>query len=234
VVEAAVSSRIDTLAGLSPEELNRLVAACRVLKIAAGEKVFAEGDQGDELFIVRQGKVRIVKTITPELKRTIAVIEKGGVFGELVIIDAGSRSASAEAVEATEVLGFGRDAFLRLAEERPPLALKLLGRLAASLADSLRVTNELLSGAFAWGLEVSGVANLGLDKILRTNADVRLTLVTGREIPGRLVKVEKTPCGHEITIRGLDDRLHIVPYHAVADMEFAGDLLVAGPAPEVR
>lgn len=231
--EIEISSRIDMLAGLSPEETARFVETCRVLQLARGERVFGEGDPGDDLFIVRRGRIRITKSISPDVMRTLALIGEGGVFGELVIVDAGARSATAEADEPSEVLALGREAFQRLVGDHPALGIKILGRLAASLAERLRFTNDLLREALSWGLEVSGAASLNLGKVLRRTADIRLTIVTGREVTGRLLKVDRSQSGFEIMVKDRDERIHMVPYHAIAAIEFPRETLAAVGTQEV-
>ena len=215
-------SRVDVLAGLEPADLARFLAACRPLSLATGERVFAEGDDGDELFVVRTGRIRLEKAIAKGVARTVAHLGPGGLFGELAMVDAGPRSASAVAVEDTEVVALGREAFRTLAAERPSLALTVLGRFAATLAERLRLTNDLLRDALAWGQEISGAASLNLAEAMRLRTDLVLTLSTGREIPGRLLKVERGVLGVELLLKDENDRIHLIPYHSLTAISFGG------------
>src|SRR4051794_33658 len=104
-------SRIDILAGLAADEIERFVAGCRRVTVTAGQRIFDEGDDGDEVYVVRSGKVRIAKAISLDASRTLAVVGPGGIFGELAMVDSGPRSAAAEAIEASEVLAIGRESF---------------------------------------------------------------------------------------------------------------------------
>src|SRR5438477_4948422 len=104
-----MTSRIDVLAGLETDELERFVAGCRTLRLKEGEHVFDEGDEGDEVYVVRFGRVRITKAISLDSHKTLAVVGSGGIFGELAMVDAGPRSATATASEASEVLAIGRE-----------------------------------------------------------------------------------------------------------------------------
>jgi CRP/FNR family transcriptional regulator, cyclic AMP receptor protein len=83
---------VDVFEGLDERELERLERACAVTRYAAGHLVFDEGDPGDDLFIVRSGRVRIAKAISPAVDRTLAVVERGGVFGELALVGSTARS----------------------------------------------------------------------------------------------------------------------------------------------
>src|SRR5258706_4687095 len=99
--ETRMTSRIDVLAGLERDELDRFVAGCRTLRLSEGEKIFDEGDEGDEVFVVRFGRVRISKAISLDAQKTLAVIGPGAIFGELAMVDAGPRSATAIATESS-------------------------------------------------------------------------------------------------------------------------------------
>ncbi|HZU97967.1 MAG TPA: cyclic nucleotide-binding domain-containing protein [Planctomycetota bacterium] len=232
-METKALGRVDVLAGLVPDDMARLEAGCRKLKVATGERVFAEGDDGDEVYIVRSGRVRIAKAISLDAHRTLAVVGPGQIFGELAMVDAGPRSASAEAVEPTEVLALGREEFERLVSENPKLGAKILGRFAATLAERLRLTNELLRDTVAWGLDVSGAKALNLDGIVHMNPLVELRLSSGREISGKLLKVERHERGLDLLVkREQDERLVLVPYHALVSIEFPGEQLATATSGE--
>jgi CRP-like cAMP-binding protein len=228
------TSRIDVLEGLGSDELASFVQGARTLRLKAEERVFGEGDEGDEVFVVRFGRVRIAKAISLESERTLAVVGPGGIFGELAMADSGPRSASATAVEASEVLAIGRDAFQKLVKEKSELGAKMLGRFAATLAERLRLTNDLLRDTVAWGLEVSGAAALNLQEIIKVAPTVSVTLTTGKEIVGRLLKVEKSATGVDILMKeDRDDRLVFVPYHAVVSIGFPSEHVALGATGEV-
>jgi CRP-like cAMP-binding protein len=222
--EATVTSRIVMLAGLMPDETAYLLSVARPIHLRAGERVFSEGDEGDELFIVRTGRVRITKTISPDVQRTLALVEAGGVFGDMVIVEAGPRSATAEAQEPSEILGLDREAFKKLVTDRPDLGIKFLGKLAASLAERLRLTNDLLRDTLAFSLEVSGAASLSLAKVMGSRVDVAITLVNGRTVAGRILKVDRSNQGIELTIR-TGEGVSVVPYHAIAEIACQEDVL---------
>jgi CRP-like cAMP-binding protein len=234
VGETRATSRIDVLAGLENDELARFVEGCRVIRVESGQRIFNEGDDGDEVYIVRSGRVRITKAISLEAHRTLAVVGPGGIFGELAMVDSGPRSATAEAAESGEVLAIGRDSFERLIKDRSELGAKMLGRFAATLAERLRFTNDLLRDTVSWGLEVSGASALNLQGIIKQNPEVTITLASGREVVGRLLKVEKTEFGIDLLVKeDRDDRLFLLPYHAVTSIAFPGEHLAMKNTGEV-
>ncbi len=73
-------------------ELARIAEIADELVVAAGQAVFAEGDFGDALFVIADGRVRIVKG-----SRVIATLEKASYFGEMSLLDGEPRSAGAVA-----------------------------------------------------------------------------------------------------------------------------------------
>jgi CRP-like cAMP-binding protein len=233
LADTKVMSRIDVLADLAADEIDRLVAGCRRLSVQGGERVFGEGDDGDEVFIVRTGRVRISKAISLDASRTLAVVGPGGIFGELAMVDSGPRSATAEALEASEILAIGRESFQTLVAERSALGAKMLGRFAATLAERLRFTNDLLRDTVAWGLDVSGASALNLQGIIKLAPEVTITVSTGREISGRLLKVERNATGVDLLVKeDRDERLVFVPYHAVVSISFPGEQVASSNAGE--
>jgi CRP/FNR family transcriptional regulator, cyclic AMP receptor protein len=224
----ASSTAVNVLGGLSDDEINTFVASCVLTEHQSGESIFSEGDGGDDLFIVKTGKVRISKAISLDVDRTLTVLGEGGVFGELAIVGQGSRSASAVAVEHTTVLALSKASFVKLTEDAPALGLKIMGRFAAMLADRLRVTTDLLRDTVQWGLEVSGAAGLDLHRLSQAQSRLSMTLVNGDRIAGRLLKAEKNDAGILLTMSGTDDQLHLVPYHSVVAIRVGKAILEAG------
>jgi CRP-like cAMP-binding protein len=219
------SATVSVLAGLDEAEIARLAAVCEESTLAAGEVAFREGDEGEDLFIVRRGLVRVSKAISLEVDRTLAIVGEGGVFGELAMVGEGARSATATAEAETVVLAFSREGFERLTEEAPGLGLKIMGRFAAMLAERLRLTTNLLRDTVQWGLEVSGAAALDLQGLVQSQATLTAQLVNGRTVTGRLLKVEKNEAGYALTMADEDDGVHLVPYHALVALEFSRTLL---------
>lgn len=97
-----------------------------VQHLDAGEKVFLVDDAGDCLYVVISGCVEIITA-----GRNLEIVEPGGIFGEIALIDQGPRSASALAARDTEVVKIDRAAFLSLVREQPTFALNVMATLAA-------------------------------------------------------------------------------------------------------
>jgi CRP-like cAMP-binding protein len=101
----------------------------------AGEKIFVQDDDGAHMYVVRSGRVNIVASGT-----ILENVGPNGVFGELALLDGSPRSATAVALEPTEVAVIDERAFLYMVEKDPRLALQLMRR----LAERLRRMNQSL------------------------------------------------------------------------------------------
>lgn len=114
--------------------LDACVASLRVRRFRRDETVFHQGDPGGALHVVVDGRVKIVLP-SPDVAEPaiLTTLGPGAFFGELALLDGEPHSASAIAVEPTETLVLGRDAFDRLLDEQPALRRALLAALAGEL-----------------------------------------------------------------------------------------------------
>lgn len=125
---------------LDDQERAVLAERLDVITVAAGKTMFSIGDPGDSLFVLRSGKVELSFKNDTGHKIVVQSAEAGDFFGELSLLDGGSRTATALVLEDTEALVVDRgdlDEFFRL---RPAAALDLL----AAIARRLRETSLLL------------------------------------------------------------------------------------------
>jgi CRP/FNR family cyclic AMP-dependent transcriptional regulator len=95
---------------------------------ASGETIFVEGDEGRQMFVVLEGTVRLSVT-----GRTLEKVVKGGVFGEMALIDAAPRSATATALSACTLVPITAQRFKSLVKENPDFALEIMRVMAARL-----------------------------------------------------------------------------------------------------
>jgi len=103
------------------------------LEYEEGAAIFREGDLGDSMYIIYRGEIGIYKAST-----TLAVLKEKDVFGELSLIDAEKRSASAKALTDCFLFKIDQEPFFELIDSRPEIAkgfMKMLCR-------RLRVLNE--------------------------------------------------------------------------------------------
>ena len=110
-------------------------------RFAAGASIFAEGDQGEKMYLVAEGVVR-VSTMVSGGEEALAMLRPGSFFGEMSLLDDQARSADAHAQDDCVLLSLSRTDFLSLLEGDGPLAVAVLGSLARTLAIRLRETND--------------------------------------------------------------------------------------------
>ena len=91
-----------------------------------GDALFREGDYGDRAFVVQEGTVDIVKR-SAEGDVVLGTIEKGGIFGEMALIDDKPRMASAVASTTCTIIVIVRDVFQRKLSKCDPFVRGLLG-----------------------------------------------------------------------------------------------------------
>jgi CRP-like cAMP-binding protein len=97
-------------------------------RAAAGETLFVEGDEGRVMFVVIEGQVRLSVT-----GRTVEKVGKGGVFGEMALIDDAPRSATATAITDCTLVPVTSPRFRSLVKESPDFALDIMRLMAARL-----------------------------------------------------------------------------------------------------
>jgi len=111
--------------------------ASHIVSFGAGQPVFQEGDSGDIMYVIRSGRVRIIRQQGNQ-QLTLAVLHPGESFGEMALIDRASRSATAIAEIDTELVVVGERAFEQMIKDRPDIALRLLRKLSARLREANR------------------------------------------------------------------------------------------------
>jgi CRP-like cAMP-binding protein len=106
--------------------------------------LFHEGDSGDRLFIVVEGKVKLGRTSADGRENLIAVLGPGQMFGELSLFDPGPRSATVTAVTDASIMSLTHDELLRWLDGRPAVARGLLLQLASRLRKVSDVVADLV------------------------------------------------------------------------------------------
>ncbi len=137
---------------LDDGELARVAETCHEQAYRTGERVFAEGEAGDRLFIVATGKVRISREIPGSGEEALAVLHPGACFGEMAVFDRSTRSTDAIAETDCSLVTISRADFETLLEFNPDLALKVLRSMVTLLSTRLRQTNDNLRAFLAMSM----------------------------------------------------------------------------------
>jgi CRP/FNR family cyclic AMP-dependent transcriptional regulator len=124
---------------LSEEDSRALRAMVLVVKLNRGERLFAEGDKGDQLYIIISGKIKLTKAAPDGRENLLSVHGPGEMFGELSLFDPVPRTASATAVTDAELAALAHEDVRTWLSSRPEVAMHLL----QALAQRLRRINEV-------------------------------------------------------------------------------------------
>jgi CRP-like cAMP-binding protein len=126
------------------EKLKKIIGICSVRKFKAGDFMISEGETGDELFILLEGSVDILKKTMAGDDYVVASLkaEHNIFIGELALIDNDKRSATVVATEDSVALVIGKKEFLELGDADPLVGLPVTRVIAKILAGRLRKTNE--------------------------------------------------------------------------------------------
>jgi len=120
--------------GSFPEDLlTVLVQKAHERTLNKGEILFQKGDEGNSLFVILSG---LVKIVTQDVDNNEVILNKvgtGEIIGEMAMLDYEPRSAGVVALEKTSVLELNREDFMGIMKGQPDLALSLIRNLSARL-----------------------------------------------------------------------------------------------------
>jgi len=119
-------AHLELFAGLEPTELDGVVALTRARMFAADDVVVRQGDPANAAFAVAYGRLKVLSAGDRGKETALGLMGRGDVFGELSILDGGTRSATVIAVEPTLLLEIERVRFHALLRTSPAVAYKML------------------------------------------------------------------------------------------------------------
>jgi len=107
-----------------------------------GSVLFNEGDEGEDMYIIRSGQVAIKKRV-PHGEIVLAVLEKGDFFGEMALLERIPRTAGAEMVEDGDLIVIGSDVFGDMVKSNPEIAVRMLRKYSLRLRETTKQIEEL-------------------------------------------------------------------------------------------
>jgi CRP/FNR family cyclic AMP-dependent transcriptional regulator len=114
------------------------------VKLSRGEHLFLEGDDGDALYVVIDGKMKLTRAAADGRENLLSVIGPGEMFGELSLFDPRPRTSSASAVTDALLAALKHEALMPLLQERPDVSFQMLRGLAQRLRRANDVTADLV------------------------------------------------------------------------------------------
>ena len=141
--EVSYLSPIALFSKLSSAELAMIARRLKRRVFEAGEVIFEQGEQGDAMFIIRSGRVKIYSQGERGKELTLNVYGEGDFFGEFSLIDGEPRSTSAAAVERTEALVLQHRDLISILGEHPEIAVSLMRGLVARLRYTTEYAEDL-------------------------------------------------------------------------------------------
>ncbi len=205
-MDAAPMNREDILAGhfllrhLRPEELSRLAASAVLVRHRPQVTIFQKGDPGSSMMAVVRGRVKMCTFSADGKELVLNIIDRGGLFGEIAVLDGQPRSADAVTLEDTELLVLDRNRLMPFLTANPEIATRLI----EVLCQRLRRTSEALEDALL--RDASSRVARGL---------LRLAATFGRQEAGGLrldIKLSQQQLGNLIGISRESTNKYIVEW----------------------
>ncbi|OGF51074.1 MAG: hypothetical protein A2231_13135 [Candidatus Firestonebacteria bacterium RIFOXYA2_FULL_40_8] len=137
---------------LDDKETAIILSLIKKTNYKKGEAIFKEGETDTSLYIIEEGKVKVVNEITPSEFKTLATLTKYDAFGELALFDRAPRSASVIAAENTVIGIIDGPAIAKLFDSNSNIAAKIYKEIIIEIAVRLRTTNEKLQDNITWGM----------------------------------------------------------------------------------
>ena len=193
-----------------------------IKKFKKGDLIVTEGTHGDEAYLIKSGKVEIFRSIEHK-KVVISILEAEQIFGEMSLIDEKPRSASAIALENTEVIALNHEKFNELMYTKP----KALTVFTKNLIENLRIMNQKICNLT---LTDNKQLNLAADTTLEVTAEGHLA-GKGIILSGETPKADKALNGKDIEIKNFPFKIGRKTTNHSQDLFSCNDLYLVDSEP---
>ena len=123
-------------------EIERILKIATLQNFKAGEAIIRENMAGKELYVIIDGAVRISKLVSTSESVNFAILRRGNFFGELSLLTQKAHSATAEAIENTQVMIINKKDFDKFVEVDPTAGFKMLKSIICEISELLKQMND--------------------------------------------------------------------------------------------
>jgi NTE family protein len=159
-IEDRIRSTVETYFQIQPDQAAPLLEKLETLQLSGGEWLIRQGDEGDALYLLVQGRLRAVVTgpgaSEDEEPAFLGEIVPGDSVGEISLLTGHPRSASIQAIRDSLLVRIDRASFEELASQHPSLVMRLAGNVAS-------VLHKSTTGTHTSARNLSTIALLPLD-----------------------------------------------------------------------
>lgn len=148
-MDASLLKKVALFEGLTQGQLAKVASIAQVRQYEGSSFIFREGDTGQEMYVIVEGRVRISKNVPGIGEEALAILEKGQYFGEMAVIDDSPRSADAIAHTPCTLWTIERTKLDQLMFTDKDLAYVLLWTFVRTLSERLRETSDKIKAFFA-------------------------------------------------------------------------------------
>lgn len=166
--------------GLPDDVLDALAQKVSHRRLTKDEVLFRRGDEGDALYIIDDGWVKIVREDDQGRELELNRCGPGEAFGEMSLLDQEPRSAGVVALTDTDVLELNQDSFFELLDQRPDVALNLI----RSISSRLRFSGTYIQKVIEWSKKIAEGDYSFMDQM---QSDQTVTASTEEDKAGQLL-----------------------------------------------
>ncbi|MDD5772225.1 MAG: cyclic nucleotide-binding domain-containing protein [bacterium] len=134
--------KIPLFHSLNNDELKKIALIAKESKVKVKSVIFDEGMPGDAMFVIKNGSVRVIKSLGQGKEETLSILGEGEFFGEMALLDGGLRSAKSVAEEDSVLFVINKDDFMNLLIKDGPLAVKFFITIIKVFSLRLRQTDD--------------------------------------------------------------------------------------------
>ena len=148
-MDMGILKKVNFFDTLTEDELKEIASLSKPEDYKEGETIFSEGDDGERLFVILSGAVRISKNIPGMGEEALSILRAGDYFGEMSLIDNAPRSADARTHEDSSLMTLSKKDLEGLMGEKKDIGYKILSKFVETLSQRLRDTNDKIRSFFA-------------------------------------------------------------------------------------